>query len=644
MFPFQRISETTFKGKFAMNLRKLFSIFFITTVTLIIAFSANAQNNNVALEPIEVKALRTSVPVDRLSSSIVIITKDEIEKKQFRFVQDALRGVPGLTVQSSGPMGSSTSVFIRGAHNLGTAVLMDGIRMNLPTAGGYNFGNLTTDNVEKIEILRGPQSHIWGADSTGGVINIVTKKGKGKPTHSISFETGSFDTVKESLNSSGSISNYDYSSSLSRVDTRGFSSISKYRGNPENDGYENTTASARIGYNLPNDGRIEFVGRLERTHLEYDNLSGSDDPSFGNTLNYYYSTPFTKTIKAKKAYNGFVKSWDIKLIPTYGYREARDVYGSGRSLYYDKTGAIDLQNNLNVTNNLSFILGGEYKNQKGMGIGTDYTESMDNWAHYIHATYDYQDPGNAYKNILLMGGYRSDDHTSWGEEITYKFKVGYHLPKTNTSFHTSYATAFRAPSLDQLYSQSGGGAFSNSSLLPETSKNFEFGIKQKVNDRSSMTMTFFNSAFRNKIGNDSAWKPQNLAQAHSMGIETGINLGLPKNFNLALDHGWNNHWDNNNNDLIRVAKQTYRATLTHDWQEKLHSLVSVYYRGPATGSASNKHTIGFGTVRAAFGYQYDKKLKLTLRGENLLNERYEEKYQYGTAGISGYAGFTYTFN
>ena len=160
---------------------------------------------------------------------------------------------------------------------------------------------------------------------------------------------------------------------------------------------------------------------------------------------------------------------------------------------------VNEQLELSITNNLSFILGGEYKNQKGMGIGTDYTESMDNWAHYIHATYDYQDPGNAYKNILLMGGYRSDDHTSWGEEITYKFKVGYHLPKTNTSFHTSYATAFRAPSLDQLYSQSGGGAFSNSSLLPETSKNFEFGIKQKVNDRSSMTMTFYNSSCPHKL-------------------------------------------------------------------------------------------------------------------------------------------------
>ena len=94
-------------------------------------------------------------------------------------------------------------------------------------------------------------------------------------------------------------------------------------------------------------------------HFNWDPIGGNIglnrvQSSFGNTLNYYYSTPFTKTIKAKKAYNGFVKSWDIKLIPTYGYREARDVYGSGRSLYYDKTGAIDLQNNLNVTNNLSF--------------------------------------------------------------------------------------------------------------------------------------------------------------------------------------------------------------------------------------------------------------------------------------------------
>ena len=181
-------------------------------------FSANAQNNNVTLEPLEVKAMRTSAPEKRIPSSVTIITREDIEKTQARTVADALKGIVGVEVSPTGGMGSTTSVFMRANESNATLVIIDGARVNIGSTGLFDFGHLTTDNIEKIEILRGSQSTLWGQDAMGGVINRVTRKGKGIPTNSLSFEGGSYGTYKESIQSSGVINAYDDSLSLSRLD------------------------------------------------------------------------------------------------------------------------------------------------------------------------------------------------------------------------------------------------------------------------------------------------------------------------------------------------------------------------------------------------------------------------------------------
>jgi vitamin B12 transporter len=615
-----------------MKLRKLLSIFIIAVV-LMKTFSANAQNDNVALEPLEVKAMRTPTPEKRMPSSVTIITRKDIEQKQARTVADALNGVLGIDVVQNGGMGSTTSVFMRASESNGVLATIDGVRVNLPSTGQFNFGHLTTDNIERIEVLRGSQSTLWGSDAMAGVINIVTRKGEGVPIHSMSFEAGSYETHKESILSSGIINEYDYSLGLARVDTGGFSADSSWRGPTEDDGYRNTTTSWRFGRDLKNDGRVELIGRYSKAFIEYDNSTGVDDDDHADNYQLVMALPFQKTIS---------KRWKLKLTPSYFYREnyARI---PGHYKNFDKTTSLDLQNNFKVTEDLSFMFGGEYRNQKGIGVDSSYSEVIDNWSQFVQASYDYQNPDNEYKNFLLTAGYRHDYHTTWDNHVTYKFGGGYYLPKTNTQFHTSYATAFVSPTLDDLYYPPVAST-ANPDLTPETSKSFEFGFKQNLNERSNLNMTFFNDSRTDMIQLDSSWIPQNSAKVYSRGIETGVTLGFPRNFNLALNHTWNEHYDQDNRPLIRRAKTKFKATLTHTLNKKLDSLVSIYVRGRATGSASKRHTGGFTTVRATLGYQYNKNLKLTLRGENLLDEEYEVKYPSGTAGASGYAGFTYTFN
>ena len=350
-------------------------------------------------------------------------------------------------------------------------------------------------------------------------------------------------------------------------------------------------------------------------------------------MQWVMTLPFQKAIS---------KRWKLKLTPSYFYREnyARI---PGHYKNFDKTTSLDLQNNFKVTEDLSFMFGGEYRNQKGIGVDSSYSEVIDNWSQFVQATYDYQNPDNEYKNFLLTAGYRHDYHTTWDNHVTYKFGGGYYLPKTNTQFHTSYATAFVSPTLDDLYYPP-IATTANPGLTPETSKSFEFGFKQNLNERSNLNMTFFNDSRTDMIQLDSSWIPQNSDKVYSRGIETGVKLGLPKNFNLALNHTWNEHYDQDNRPLIRRAKTKFNATLTHTWKEKLDSLLNIYVRGRATDTSLLKHTGGYTVVRAALGYKFNDKLKLTLRGENLLDEEYEIIYPAGTPGRSGYAGFTYTFN
>ena len=247
------------------------------TCILLLPITAFAEDSEEELKAIEIMATRTSIKEENQSTAITIITQEEIQQKQHMQVKDILREQLGINVVTVGPMGSLSTVFMRGANSASTLVMIDGVQVNANTTGGYNFANLQMDNIERIEILRGAQSTLWGADAVGGVINIITKKGKGKPTHSLAIEAGSFETFKETLTSSGSFGKLDYSASASRTDRDGFSSASEEQGATEDDGYGNTSLSTRLGMDFLDDGRVDFIGRYQKSRNEFDNGFGPVD-------------------------------------------------------------------------------------------------------------------------------------------------------------------------------------------------------------------------------------------------------------------------------------------------------------------------------------------------------------------------------
>src|SRR4030043_196166 len=205
-------------------IKRLISIFSLIFIGLF-PFCLLAQEKEVTLEEVVVTATRVETPIEEIASSITIISSKEIERKQKTTVLEALRNIPGLDVVQTGGAGSQTSIFLRGANSEHTLVMIDGVEVNDPISPGrsYNFANLTVDNIERIEIIRGPHSTLYGSDAIGGVINIITKKGAGEPKVWTSFEAGSYATFKEVVGSDGEIRGLHYSLTCSRLDTEGIS-------------------------------------------------------------------------------------------------------------------------------------------------------------------------------------------------------------------------------------------------------------------------------------------------------------------------------------------------------------------------------------------------------------------------------------
>ncbi|MGA8265307.1 MAG: TonB-dependent receptor plug domain-containing protein, partial [Ignavibacteriaceae bacterium] len=269
--------------------------FFISFVFLIFIFSAVtlAQSSQVdslkayELSDIVVTATRAATPLYELASSVSLIDSTQIKNSHKFNIYELLQSQPGISISQQGAPGAFTQVYIRGADPSQTQVLIDGIDMNMANdpSNTYDFADLSADNVDRIEIIRGPQSTLYGSDALAGVINIITKKGNGKPKFSLSTEGGSYNTYKGTLGLSGALNQMNYSLALSKFKTDGFSAADKKFGNTEKDGTDNYNASARIGYEINNNFNLNFFGRFTKANTSLDQTGGL----YGDDSTYKYN-------------------------------------------------------------------------------------------------------------------------------------------------------------------------------------------------------------------------------------------------------------------------------------------------------------------------------------------------------------------
>jgi vitamin B12 transporter len=636
-----------------LNLRYAVALTAVVACWLGIVKNSISENKNLReseVPEIVISAERMPYPKSKVASSVTVINAAEIEQSQKTTVFEVLRGVPGLDVVQSGGPGGNVSVFMRGANSEHTLVIVDGIEANDPISPtrAFDFANFSVDNIEKIEIIRGPQSVLYGSDAIGGVILITTKQGQGEKTSSITVEGGSFGSFSERGQVSGSTDTTNYSFAASQQNRDGFSSAGQQFGNSEDDGYRATNVSALVSNKLTDNIESSFNLRYTNARSELDNFGGAfgDDPNRVLTDNQLLSRAQLKAnfldnkLTQKIGYT-FTNQWYDDNNPI----NSADSLDSLFSNYTGKQRKFDFQNSYSVNDSLDFVAGYENETETGSSSTLSnssfgpYSDILDDRSvttngYYLQAKHVYED-----LLVSTFGG-RVDSHSLFGTQETWK--AGPALLLGYTKLSATAGTGYKAPSIFQLYS-----SFGNQNLRPEESFGWDIGVEQTFGkNKSTVGITYFNNDFDNLITfNPSTFVSENIANAKSQGIEVYTSYQILNSIKLDAAYTFTDTEDKNTGkELLRRARNKGRIAIRFDASEKLELGTEILFNGQrldndfSTFPAADVDLAGYSLVNLTSRYRLNDMISIFGRIDNLLDKRYEEVKGFGVPGASAFGG------
>ena len=595
------------------------------------------------LPTVVVTANRLQEPLDRISSSVTVVTSDEMEAQQARTVDEALRNLPGLDIVRSGSLGQVSSVFSRGASSANTLFMIDGVQVNSPMTGGFNFGNLTTDNIEKIEVVRGSQSTLYGSDAIGGVINIITKKGGGKPRVILRSEAGRYSTLRESAQIAGSRRKVNYALSLSRVDTKGAF---------ENDDYENSTLVGRVTSSISENLGLALVTRVVdaeggvpgQRRISFDPNARIDDRLATVALQVDQHT------RGRWHHRLLISNVreDITFDDPADPSESGPSTGDFSSHIETAITTVDLQHDFYLLPSNVVTAGVEWQQLRGQYIDTgpfgdtDFNKNTTSRALYIQ---NYFQRGHRFS---FTSGVRIDDHSSLGTSTNFRVTSAYIFEATDwgaTKLKGSWGTGFRAPSINELFFP----GYGNPDLEPEKSKSFEVGLEQKLLEgRIVLAATSFRTDLENLIGFDpNTYTAGNISEAGSKGIELTAALRLDMRLTTTGSYTFLDTEDKETgNPLLRRPKRRGGININYRPFARLNlntdiTLVGERWDDDFDFSPEGRREgfyPGYRKIDAALLWDAAKHIRLTGRVENLLDEKYDEAAGYPAQGRAFYGG------
>lgn len=626
----------------------------------------------VEVKEVVMSATKTPVPVTQLTSAIEVITEEDLKRRQIKTVVDALRLSQGLAVFSNGGPGSTATVRIRGSNADQVLVLIDGAIMNSTTLGSFNFANLTTDNIERIEILRGAQSMLWGADAMGGVINITTKKGSGTPSASAFFEYGSFSSIREGGQVLGRKGPVDFSATLSRWDYTGFSAVNYRRGASERDGFHNWQASARIGVALPHDGRLDMNVRLLQGKINLDNgFSPGFDVlgGFSDSQQFVYSASYQQPI-TDRWNHVLTVSRQTETVETVPGATQRNVQTGAVSTPFGShseintlANRVEWQHNVQIGKPLLLSAGYQFREQQGENVNLDLgAADITNRIVTSHAGFA-QAQLNLWDRVFATAGVRQDDYNIFGSATTYRVTAGYLHKETGTKIRTSYGTGFRAPTLNQLFFP----GFGNTDLKPEKSRSMDIGADQYLLDnRLTISVSYFWNRFRDLIVSQQSatacgigpfgpnFCAQNIGLVGTRGWEVGVKYSMAKDLpgikSLDIQAQYTNTLTRNlaqqiGNRAPRMPVDQWSVVLSYQPIEPLRINLEGRYAGSRFEDINNLQKLrAFDVWNLSASYDVTKRVQTYVRAENLFNEKYEEILNFGTPVRSVFVGLKVNYD
>jgi vitamin B12 transporter len=628
-------------------------------VVLIPAGMLAAQEQPRDLDPLVVTATKLETRAEQLGASVTVVPGDDVQKYHYETVEDVLRSVPGVEIRRSGSLGKISNISIRGANSNQVQVLVDGVRVKSPTTGQADLSDIAPDLIERIEVIRGPQSTLYGADAIGGVVNIITKKGKGPFSATVEGGAGNYDTYTGRGWFSGTYSFLDYSGSISHLESNG---------QFQNDSSDKNAVNLRVGVSLPWDSSIAFTLRWvqNETGLPVKFLSSAPPPLPNEPIIDVNNRQISETWVM--ALNGHTKPfewWEVDLrggryqnkmtfvdLPDPAEQCPFAPFGScefpGR--FNVERWEAELVNHFHIGKWSTSSVGLEYRTEDGEAQGsTPFDASSHTTSAFFQQTLRFWD------RLFMSGGFRVEDNSVYGTHWTERGSLAYVIREWGTKIHGGAGTGFRAPTFNDLFFP----GFSDPTLQPETSLSWDVGVDQKLwKDRIRLGLTYFHNDFKNLIGftfitTAPFVKGVNIGEARTEGFEFISEVDVLDNLSASLNYTYTESENLQTHRLLpREPRDRLNLRLTWRPIRRLELFgegqwVSKQFE-PIGGGAyvwNDGYTVvnAGATYRLFQRYAFIQGVDLWTRIQNLTNNDYSEVRGFPALGINALAGLRITF-
>lgn len=585
-------------------------------------FAEETTSDDQNLNEVIVTANRYSQNVDETLSSATVITRDDIEKSTAQDLPALLSRVAGLDIRPSGTYGKNTSSFMRGTNSSHLLTLIDGIKLYSATAGSTSLQHIPLDQIERIEIVRGPRSSVYGSEAIGGVIQIFTRKGSSKPSASANVGLGSNNSKELSASFSGATDKANFNLTASSFKTDGIDAIVHTTPN-DDDGYTNDSVSASFDYQFNSSFAFKSSFMNAQGNTLYDNCFNSSFISSDDC-----STDFTQQTFSNTLHITPEGMWDAQLqIGTS--RDLNDSFweGADNGSFNTKRDDAAFINNLQITDDQLIVLGVDYAEDdvstSAYPAGTP--ETRDNIG--IFAAWNAQ-----FNSMDIELNLRRDDNEQFNTHNTGSIAFGMPISDNIQTF-VSYGTAFKAPTFNELYFP----FFGVPTLVPEESESFEIGIRGKYNS-GNWSFNVYQTNIDNLISYDSTiFLANNIDKSQITGAELVSSTRLLQwNINTSLSYTdpVNKSGDNNGKQLVARAKETLSITVDRNIGHYNVGVALLAQSKRYQNSDNSVSTAGYGVVDLSVNYNFTSQFKLAVQLNNILDKEYAVNKTFGGANYN----------
>jgi vitamin B12 transporter len=615
------------------------------------AVAQQPASPDIVLPTIVVSPTGVPTPIAQVASSVTVITAADIEREQRRTVPDVLSTVPGLNVVQAGGPGAQTSVFIRGTNSNQVKVLIDGIDVSDPSNANrsFDFGQLLTADIERIEVLRGPQSGLYGADAIGGVISIITKKGEGPPKVTGLVEGGSFGTLNQSASLSGAQSRFNYAFNVAHFRTTdmpvtppellppGRQAIDNW--------YDNWTYSTKLGADVSENLTFNYVARytdakLRFTGDEFDLATFKNVPAAQQSTQVVHQF-FTRGEAVVSLFDDRLKNYfGVNYSNTWNWNKAPGPVLPNVN-QGDRT-RLDYRGVAFPVPGLTLVGGAEQETET---LATA-SVSAENGNKAAYAEMQAENQGR----IFLVANGRVDDNDSFGSHPTFRVAPAVIVPVTETKLKASFGTGFKAPTLTQLFVDFPEfNFFANPNLKPEESRGYDVGFEQPVfNDRVRFGATYFHNDITNLINvffDPARFRSTliNVDEATTEGVEAFVSFIVSEQLKLRADYTYTNAVDaRTDQQLLRRPRN--KASVSAIWTpvERLTLTTTALFVGEWAdvdrATLARVTQPGFAVVNVAANYVVNDQVTAFARIDNLFDERYQDPNGFLRPGFGIFGG------